>query len=55
VVRNADSYLYLFGGLTFNNENFLGDEAVESQSFEGLIGGQLELFGFSDIGLDTKL
>jgi putative salt-induced outer membrane protein YdiY len=55
VVRNADSYLYLFGGLTFNNENFQGDEGVESQSLEGLIGGQLELFGFSDISLDSKL
>lgn len=55
VVRNSDSYLYLFGGLTFNNEDFLGEEAVESQSFEGLIGGQLELFGFSDISLDSKL
>ena len=55
VVRNSDSYLYLFGGLTFNNEDFLGEEGVESQSFEGLIGGQLELFGFSDISLDSKL
>jgi len=55
VVRNADTYLYLFGGLTFNNEDFLGDEGVESQSFEGLIGGQLELFGFSDISLNSKL
>jgi hypothetical protein len=55
VVRNTDSYLYLFGGLTFNNEDFLGEDGVESQSFEGLIGAQLELFGFSDISLDSKL
>jgi hypothetical protein len=55
VLRNSDSYLYLFGGLTFNNEDFLGEEGVESQSFEGLIGGQIELFGFSDISLDSKL
>lgn len=55
VVRNSNSYLYLFGGLTFNNEDFLGEDGVESQSFEGLLGGQLELFGFSDISLDSKL
>jgi len=55
VLRNADSYLYLFGGLTFNNEDFLGDDGVESQSFEGLVGGQLELFGFSNISLNSKL
>ena len=55
VVRNSDSYLYLFGGLTFNNEDFSGEDGVESQSFEGLVGGQLELFGFSDISLNSKL
>jgi len=55
VVRSSDSYLYLFGGLTFNNEVFLGEDGVESQSFEGLVGGQLELFGFSDISLNSKL
>jgi putative salt-induced outer membrane protein YdiY len=55
VVRTSDSHLYLFGGLTFNNEDFFGEEGTESQSFEGLAGGQLELFGFNDISLDSKL
>jgi len=55
VVRNSDTYLYLFGGMTYNNEKFSGEEAVEVQSMEGLIGGQLELFGYSDISLNSKI
>lgn len=54
VIHTNSAYWGFGGGLSFNNENYYGEED-DKKSMEGLVKMELNLFDMGDLSLNTKL
>ncbi len=55
LIRNNQANLFMFAGVTFNNEVFDRSESSSQRSMEALLGGQAEIFGLDHFSLLSQV